>query len=153
ERLALYRDALKGATEPARRQELLHSIGSIERRMGDHAAAGVTYRKALEEDPARSTAPEALLEVHRARPAREPPYEELGRRLSHTQGEERAGVELRMAQVSVSSGRLDRAVTHYRELLAGGATLSGSVLDAIDKLARSRGDVELRRMVLDRRVS
>src|SRR5262249_33839368 len=106
ERLALYRDALKGATEPARRQQLLHSIGSIERRMGAHAAAVVTYRKALEEDPAGVPAHEALIEIHASRSAWEPLYEELGRRLSYTQGEERAAVELRMAQVSVSSGRL-----------------------------------------------
>jgi tetratricopeptide (TPR) repeat protein len=153
ERLTLYRDALKGSADPARRQELLHSIGSIERRMGDFSAAAATYRKALEEDPAGLTAHEALLEIHAARSAWEPLYEELGRRLALTEGEEHAGIELRMAQVSVSSGRLDRAVTHYRELLAGGAPLSDSVLEAIEKLARGRGDVELRRMVLDRRVS
>src|SRR5262249_54953589 len=64
ERLALHREALDRAAEPARKRELRHAIAALERsELGDVDAAVVTLRACLAEDPGDSAAEGALLDL------------------------------------------------------------------------------------------
>lgn len=157
ERVALFQAALVEPCAPARRRELLHAIGSIQRRdLGDVDAAIATYRQALSEDPGDRAAYEALLEAHAAAGAWDALYEELGRgleALGESARDQRASLMLRMAEVSVASGHPARAVLHYRELLAGDIMLGEATLDIIERVAESEDHAELLRDVLLRRVS
>lgn len=154
ERLALYRAALEKADDPARRRELLHAIGSIERRdLGKPEAAIATYRRALMLDADDRVAFEALLSVFEGLGAFEDLYEELERAVDRAQGEEREALSLRMAEVAAARGWLDRAAARYAEIVAGEGPIADEVLAAAERVARDRDDVALLRQVMERRVA
>ncbi|WP_437722098.1 tetratricopeptide repeat protein [Sorangium sp. So ce861] len=154
ERLALYREALAQPCPPARRRELLHAIGTIQRRdVGDLAGAVETYRAAIEDDPGDDAAYEALLETYAAGGAWDALYDALAERLPSAPPDERVGRELRMAEAAAKGGKVPSAVAHYRAILSGGAALSDAALSAMEALALSAGDAALLREVLERRVA
>jgi Flp pilus assembly protein TadD len=155
ERLALQRGALAATTEPERRRQIFHTIGSIERNgLHDLNAAAATYRRVLEEDPSDRGAYEALLEVMEAAGDFEGLYTALEGGLSRTEDpEERAVLTTRMADLSVSRGWIDRARGHYRGLLDGGPTLAEETYDKVADLAQKSSDTELYRVVLERRIA
>ncbi|WP_437304237.1 tetratricopeptide repeat protein [Sorangium sp. So ce388] len=154
ERLALYREALAQPCLPARRRELLHAIGTIQRRdLGDLSGAAATYRAAIEDDPGDDAAYEALLETYAAGGAWDALYGALAERLPGTAPEERVAHELRMAEAAARGGKIPGAVAHYREILSGGAALSDAALSAMEALALSAGEAQLLRDVLERRVA
>ncbi|WP_437479914.1 tetratricopeptide repeat protein [Sorangium sp. So ce1014] len=154
ERLALYREALAQPCPPARRRELLHAIGTIQRRdVGDLSGAAATYRAAIEDDPSDDAAYEALLETYAAGGAWDTLYDALAERLSGAPLDERVARELRMAEAAAKGGKVPSAVAHYRAILSGGAALEGAALSAMEALALSAGDAALLREVLDRRVT
>src|SRR5690606_9152820 len=96
ERLALYRAALAQPCPPARRRELLHAIGTIQRRdLGDLAGAVATYRAAIEDDAGDDAAYEALLETYAAGEAWGALYGALAERLPSVAPGERVAHELR----------------------------------------------------------
>src|SRR5213076_2709082 len=67
ERVVLYRAALAEAKTPERRRELLHAIGTIERRdLHDPRAAISTWRQAVAENAADRAAQAALLDAYEA---------------------------------------------------------------------------------------
>src|SRR5262249_30994330 len=108
ERGALYRAALDQPADRARRRELPHVIGAIERRdLGDLDAAVATYRQAIAEDSSDRQAHDALVEAYQAARAWEPLYEELTRALEGAEGEEQKALILRMAEVAATSGHPD----------------------------------------------
>ncbi|MCC6553830.1 MAG: hypothetical protein IT372_12520, partial [Polyangiaceae bacterium] len=153
ERIALDREALAQPCEPARRRELLHAIGAIQRRdLGDLAAAAATYRAALADDADDAAAYEALLDTCAAAGAWNAVLEELSARLPRVPAEERTAHELRMAGAAARAGREDEAAARYREILAGGAPLGDEALAAIEELGRGIGDDALLRRVFERRV-
>ncbi|WP_437925061.1 tetratricopeptide repeat protein [Sorangium sp. So ce291] len=154
ERLALYREALAQPCPPARRRELLHAIGTIQRRdLGDLSGAAATYRAAIEDDPGDDAAYEALLETYAAGGAWDALYGALAERLPGIAPEERVAHELRMAEAAARGGNVPGAVAHYREILSGGAALSDAALSAMEALALSAGEAQLLRDVLERRVA
>ncbi|XYH95325.1 tetratricopeptide repeat protein [Sorangium sp. So ce1128] len=154
ERLALYREALAQPCPPARRRELLHAIGTIQRRdLGDLSGAAATYRAAIEDDPGDDAAYEALLETYAAGGAWDALYGALAERLPGIAPEERVAHELRMAEAAAKGGKIPGAVAHYRAILSGGAALSDAALSAMEALALSAGDAQLLRDVLERRVA
>ncbi|WP_437935552.1 tetratricopeptide repeat protein [Sorangium sp. So ce341] len=154
ERLALYREALAQPCPPARRRELLHAIGTIQRRdVGDLAGAAETYRAAIEDDPGDDAAYEALLETYAAGGAWDALYDALAERLPSAPPDERVARELRMAEAAAKGGKVPSAVAHYRAILSGGAALSDAALSAMEALALSAGDAALLREVLERRVA
>ncbi|MGK3959599.1 tetratricopeptide repeat protein [Sorangium sp. So ce118] len=154
ERLALYREALAQPCPPARRRELLHAIGTIQRRdLGDLSGAAATYRAAIEDDPGDDAAYEALLETYAAGGAWDALYGALAERLPGIAPEERVAHELRMAEAAAKGGKIPGAVAHYREILSGGAALSDAALSAMEALALSAGEAQLLRDVLERRVA
>ncbi|MGK3986087.1 tetratricopeptide repeat protein [Sorangium sp. So ce136] len=154
ERLALYREALAQPCPPARRRELLHAIGTIQRRdLGDLSGAAATYRAAIEDDPGDDAAYEALLETYAAGGAWDALYGALAERLPGVAPEERVAHELRMAEAAAKGGKVPGAVAHYREILSGGAALSDAALSAMEALALSAGEAQLLRDVLERRVA
>ncbi|WP_437324443.1 tetratricopeptide repeat protein [Sorangium sp. So ce381] len=154
ERLALYREALAQPCAPARRRELLHAIGTIQRRdVGDLAGAAATYRAAIEDDPGDDAAYEALLETYAAGGAWGALYGALAERLPGVAPDARVAHELRMADAAARGGEVPSAVAHYRAILASGAALEGAALSAMEALALSAGDAALLREVLERRVA
>ena len=154
ERLALYRSALDQADAPARRRELLHAIGSIERRdLGSPEAAVATYRRALAEDATDRVAFEAMLEVFESTGAWEALHAELTGALKGAAGEARTALLLRLAEVAAGQGWSDRAAGHYAEIVAGDGALADDVLTAAERVARERDDTALLRAVLERRVA
>ncbi|MDC3984289.1 tetratricopeptide repeat protein [Polyangium jinanense] len=155
ERLALYKGALAATTDPDRRRQIFHSIGTIERRgLRDLAAAAATYRRALEEDAGDRGAYEALLDVLEEGSDAEGLYAALASGVERAaDAEERAAITLRMANLSASRGWIERARQHYRSLLDEGTTLSDETLDRIAELARKAGDNDLYRVLLERRIS
>ncbi|WP_441291685.1 tetratricopeptide repeat protein [Sorangium sp. KYC3313] len=154
ERLALYREALAQPCAPARRRELLHAIGTIQRRdVGDLAGAVATYRAAIEDDAGDDAAYEALLETYAAGGAWGALYGALAERLPGVAPDARVAHELRMADAAARGGEVPSAVAHYRAILSGGAALDGAALSAMEALALSAGDPALLREVLERRVA
>ncbi|WP_437903789.1 tetratricopeptide repeat protein [Sorangium sp. So ce327] len=154
ERLALYREALAQPCAPARRRELLHAIGTIQRRdVGDLAGAAATYRAAIEDDPGDDAAYEALLETYAAGNAWGALYGALAERLPGVAPDARVAHELRMADAAARGGEVPSAVAHYRAILSSGAALDGAALSAMEALALSAGDPALLREVLERRVA
>ncbi|WP_433928862.1 tetratricopeptide repeat protein [Sorangium cellulosum] len=154
ERLALYREALAQPCPPPRRRELLHAIGTIQRRdLGDISGAAATYRAAIEDDPGDDAAYEALLETYAAGGAWGALYGALAERLQGVAPEERVAHELRMADAAARGGDVAGAVAHYRAILSGGAALSDAALSAMEALALSAGEAPLLRDVLERRVA
>ncbi|WP_437731692.1 tetratricopeptide repeat protein [Sorangium sp. So ce1335] len=154
ERLALYREALAQPCPPARRRELLHAIGTIQRRdLGDLAGAAATYRAAIEDDPGDGAAYEALLEAYAAGGAWDALYGALAERLPSVPADERAAHELRMGEAAAKGGDVAGAIGHYRAILSGGAALSDAALSAMEALATSAGEAALLRDVLERRVA
>ncbi|WP_437524415.1 hypothetical protein WME79_35980 [Sorangium sp. So ce726] len=154
ERLALYREALAQPCAPARRRELLHAIGTIQRRdVGDLAGAAATYRAAIEDDPGDDAAYEALLETYAAGGAWGALYSALAERLPGVAPDARVAHELRMADAAARGGEVPSAVAHYRAILSSGAALDGAALSAMEALALSAGDPALLREVLERRVA
>ncbi|WP_437631564.1 tetratricopeptide repeat protein [Sorangium sp. So ce854] len=154
ERLALYREALAQPCPPARRRELLHAVGTIQRRdLGDLSGAAATYRAAIEDDQGDGAAYEALLETYAAGGAWGALYSALAERLPSVPPEERAAHELRMGEAAAKGGDVAGAIGHYRAILSGGAALSGAALSAMEALAASAGEAALLRDVLERRVA
>ena len=154
ERLALHRATLERATDPARRRALLHAIGAIERRsLGDTAAAVVTYKRALAEDPSDAAAFAELLDLHEARGEWEALHDELAGLFDRAVGEERIATARRLARIAVAQGWLELAAEDYRALLALDATLGDEELTAIAEVARAGDDTELMRSVIKRRIT
>lgn len=154
ERVTLYREALSRPCTPARRRDLLHGIAAVQRRdLGDLAAAAVTYRTALQEDPDDVTAYEALLDTLAEAGAWDALYNELSGRLARVPDDERVNHELRMADVAARAGRPDVAAARYKTMLARGAPLGAEALGAIEALAREMSDAALIRQVLERRIA
>ncbi|WP_438038849.1 tetratricopeptide repeat protein [Sorangium sp. So ce128] len=154
ERLALYREALAQPCAPARRRELLHAIGTIQRRdVGDLAGAAATYRAAIEDDAGDDAAYEALLDTYAAGGAWGALYGALAERLPGVAPDARVAHELRMADAAARGGEVPSAVAHYRASLSSGAALDGAALAAMEALALSAGDPALLREVLERRVA
>lgn len=157
ERLALYRAALEQAdvaSAGARRRELLHAIGNIERRdLHAPAAAVVTFRHALAEDASDLVAFDALLEIYESTGAWDDLYAELGLALGRAEGEARAALLLRLAEVAVARRWIARAAAHYTEIVAAEGPLAEEVLAAAERVAYEQEDTVLLRAVLERRVA
>lgn len=153
ERLALYRAALEQEQDSGRRRELLHTIGSLQRReLQDAAAAIATYQLALQVDGRDLGAHQALVDIYSEQQDWDAVYGELERMLSELEGERRTAALIRMAEVSLRNDRPKRALGHYREVLKS-ADLDEAVLESIEQLARARSDAETTRAVLERRVA
>ena len=156
ERLSLYCAALERATDAARRRELLHAIGVIERRdLGDPAAALRTYRIALGESPDDPVALAALLEILEATSAWKDLYAELMNAFERARsagGAEQAALRLRLAEVAAARGWLDEAAVHYAEIVAGDGAVPDETLAAAERVAKERDDLGLLRAVIERRI-
>jgi tetratricopeptide (TPR) repeat protein len=154
ERLSLYRAALDQAADPARRRELLHAMGAIERRdLGDAAAALRTYRIALGESPDDDVALSAVLEILEATGAWKDLYAELEAAFARAAGPSRVALRLRLAEVAAARGWLDEAAVHYGEIIAADGGVSDEILTAAEHVARSRDKLGLLRAVIERRIA
>src|SRR5262249_25079768 len=97
---------------------------------------------------------DALLEAHAATGDWDALYDELERGLARVgEGEERTALVLRMAEVATTSGKAERAITHYRELVARDTSLPEPLREAAGRPAEEHGSSELYRDVLLRRVA
>jgi tetratricopeptide (TPR) repeat protein len=153
ERVALYRAALERGPEPARRRELLHSIGSIERYelLNPDAAIGA-YKRALKDDPSDRAAHAALAELYAETEAWDDLCDVLEAHLPHASSPEDARrARAQLAEVAATHGQKDRAAVHAKALLAD-ADLAATDLDLIEKVASTIEDNDLVRAVLERRV-
>ncbi|HEY8040437.1 MAG TPA: tetratricopeptide repeat protein, partial [Polyangiaceae bacterium] len=150
ERVALYRAALaRGGT--ARRKELLHRIGAIERHdLADVAAAIATYRAALEDDADDADAYSALGELY----ATAGRWDELGAlleaRLVRVEGDAARATRARLAEIAAEHGDEGRARAQCARLLED-PQLAPEHLDAVERAAERLGDADLARAVLHRR--
>ena len=153
ERVSLYRAALERGPEPARRKELLHSIGSIERYelLNPDAAIGA-YKRALKDDPSDQAAHSALAELYAETEAWDDLCDVLETHLPHASSPEEARrARAQLAEVAGAHGQKDRAALHAKALLAD-ADLAAADLDLVERVATSIEDADLVRAVLERRV-
>ncbi len=151
ERIALYRAALERGPDVARRRELLHRIGTIQRQdVGDSAAAIETFRRALEDDPTDREAHAALVELYSAALQWDALCTLLEGHLSRVSGEEAVRTRLQLADVAASNGQSERAAQHVRALLAESA-LASDELDAVGRIAEAIGELGMQREALSRR--
>lgn len=153
ERVALYRAALERNPEAARRKQLLHSIGTIERHelMNPDAAVGA-YKRALKDDPADEAAFTALTELHRETESWDDLCDVLEAYLPHAASPEQArAARAQLAEVAGAHGQKERAATHARALLAE-TDLTPADLDLVEKVGLAIDDVDLVRAILERRV-
>ncbi len=153
ERVALYRAALERGPEAARRKELLHSIGSIERYelMNPDAAIGA-YKRAIKDDPSDQAAHAALVELYAETEAWEDLCDVLEAHLPNASGSEQARrARSQLAEVAAAHGQPERAALHAKALL-GEADLAAADLDLVERVAIAISDTGLVRGVLERRV-
>ena len=153
ERVSLYRAALERGPEPARRKELLHSIGSIERYelMNPDAAIGA-YKRALKDDPTDQAAHSALTELYAETEAWEDLCDVLETHLPHASSPEEARrARAQLAEVAGAHGQKERASVHAKALLTD-PDLAAADLDLVERVATTIEDTDLVRAVLERRV-
>jgi tetratricopeptide (TPR) repeat protein len=152
DRIAVYRAGLERSSDPKTRRSCLHSIARIQSQEAlDDAAAIATLRVLLSESPGDVAAEDALFDALARLGDHAGLYRELEGRATAAEGDRRATLLGRMADVAAKSGQFERALVHYRELLAS-AKLSDEVLDAIERTAQAAGSAETLRDLLERRI-
>ena len=152
DRIAVYRAGLERSSDAKTRCQYLHAIARIQsQEAGDDAAAIATLRVLLTETPHDVAAEDALFDALSRLGDHAGLYRELESRCEVADGERRAALLARLAEVASKSGQLERAIGHYRELLAS-ANLSDEVLDAIERTAQTAGSAETLRDLLERRI-
>jgi tetratricopeptide (TPR) repeat protein len=150
DRIALYRNALEGAGR-ARRRELLHRIGGIERNdIGDVPAAIATYRAALDDDADDLDASRALEELYRATARWVDLCALLEERLTRTSGGSARAVEAQLAELHAAHGDPYAAEAHCLHLLED-PDLGEAELDALDRAVALVDSADVARLVLRRR--
>lgn len=153
ERVSLYRAALERGPDAARRKELLHGIGSIERYelLNPDAAIGA-YKRALKDDPTDTAAHSALVELYAETEAWDDLCDVLESHLPHASSPEDARrARAQLAEVAGAHGQRERAALHAKELLAD-PDLAPADLDLVERVAIAIEDIDLVRSVLERRV-
>ncbi len=153
ERVALYRAALERGAEPARRRQLLHSIGSIERyELANPDAAILAYKRALKENEGDREAHTALVELYTETEAWDELCDVLEDHLPHcTTPEEARATRAHLADVATAHGQGARGALHAGALLQD-SQLGDAELDLVERVADKLGDQNLMRGVLERRV-
>ena len=153
ERVALYRSALERSPDPARRKQLLHSIGTIERaELANPDAAIGAYKRALKDDPTDEVAHDALVELYGETEAWDDLCDLLEAHLPYAPTPD--AVRRTRALLAETAGAHDqqpRAAVQARALLAE-ADLAAAELDLVERVAITIADVDLLRTVLERRV-
>ncbi len=153
DRVRLYETALERHTEAARRRELFHKIGAVQRRdLGEVRAAVETYRRALAEFPDDKAFRGALYAAYEAAQSWGELYDDLARAAETATPEERPHLERRLADVSLSANEPERAAEHFAFVLASEVELVPIHLDAAENLAVRLDDASLLRRVLERRL-
>jgi tetratricopeptide (TPR) repeat protein len=153
ERVALYRAALERGPDAARRRQLLHSIGTIERfeLLNPQAAVGV-YRRAVLDDPADREAHGALVGLYTEMEAWNELCDLLEDYLAHASSPEEArAARAQLAHVATTHGQGNRGAIHAGALLEE-PQIGDTELDLIEHVATTLGDRVLLRAVLERRV-
>ncbi|MBX3213392.1 MAG: tetratricopeptide repeat protein [Labilithrix sp.] len=153
ERVALYRAALERGADAARRRQLLHSIGTIERYelMNPTAAIGA-YRRAVIDDPTDREANSALVELYTETEAWDELCDLLEDYLAQaTSPEETRAARAQLAQVATAHGQGGRGAIHAGALL-NDPQLGEPELDLVEHVATTLDDKVLLRAVLERRV-
>jgi len=153
ERVALYRAALERGAEPARRRQLLHNIGTIERyELLNAEAAIAAYRRAVVDDPADRVANAALVELYTETEAWEELCDRLEQYLAHAASpEEKRAARAQLAQIATDHGQGERGAMHATALLDD-PQLGDMELDLVERVAKTLRDGVLLRAVLERRV-
>ncbi len=153
ERVALYRAALERGADPARRRQLLHNIGTIERyELFNPEAAIAAYRRAILDDPADRLANGALVELYGETEAWDELCDLLEDYLVHAGSpEEKRAARAQLAQVATAHGQGSRGATHATALLED-PQLGEAELDLVEHVATSLRENVLLRAVLERRV-
>lgn len=152
ERVALYRSALEQSPPPARRRQLLHSIGSIERyELVNLGASTLAYKTALQNDPTDLEAHNALSELYGETSS----WEALGDLLEEhipfcTSPDDVRRTRAQLAEVAAEHGQSARAAAQASALLAD-PQLPVSDLDVVERVAIALTDMELLRRTLERR--
>ncbi len=136
ERVALYRASLERGPDAARRKQLLHSIGTIERaELANPDAAIGAYKRALKDDPTDQVAHDALVELYGETEAWDDLCDVLEAHLPHAATPEEARrTRAQLAEIAGAHGHRERAALHARELLADGE-LAPSDLDLVERVA------------------
>jgi tetratricopeptide (TPR) repeat protein len=151
-RLERYVAAVNRVEDPARRGDLLRAIGALEHSRGDVQAAIVTWRRALESEPAHFATHEALVRAYGELGDSAATMEELRRALPHLAGRERQLTLVRIGEVLTQSGAHQEALAICRPLLDE-SHLDDSVLPALERFAENAEDVDTARLVFERAVS
>ncbi|MDF2697131.1 MAG: Exonuclease SbcC, partial [Labilithrix sp.] len=153
ERVALYRAALERGPDSARRRQLLHSIGTIERYELLNAQAAIgAYRRAVLDDPGDREAHGALVGLYTETEAWDDLCDLLEDYLSHASSpEETRGARAQLAQVATDHGQGLRGAIHAGALL-GDPQIGETELDLVERVAAALGDQVLLCGVLERRV-
>lgn len=153
ERVVLYRAALERGADPARRRQLLHNIGSIERYelLNPQAAIGA-YVRAVKDDPSDREAHSALVELYTETENWDELCDLLEDYLGHTTSPEEArGARAQLAKTATMHGQGGRGAIHAGALL-NDPQLGEAELDLVEAVATTLGDQVLLRAVLERRV-
>ncbi|MFO0616845.1 MAG: hypothetical protein U0414_29895 [Polyangiaceae bacterium] len=154
DRVVLYEAALERHRDAGKRRELFHKIGAVQRRdLRDVQAAIGTYRRALSEFPEDKAFRGALFASYEVAEAWDDLYEALGAAAAAAPPEERAGLERRLADVSLSAKERPRAATHFERVLELGGELTPAQLDVVEGLARETDASSLLRKVYERRLA
>jgi tetratricopeptide (TPR) repeat protein len=154
ERIALYHAALERGAEPARRRQLLHSIGTIQRyELMDPTAAIAAYKQALADDAADRAAHAALVELYTETEAWDDLCDRLEDYLAVASGaEEIRATRSQLAQIATEHGQGMRGALQALALLKD-PELGGAELDLVENIATQLNDNVLLRAVLERRVT
>ncbi len=153
ERVALYRGALERNPDPARRKQLLHSIGTIERAELENPDAAIgAYKRALKDEPTDEVAHDALVELYGETEAWDDLCDLLEAHLPYAPTPDAVRrTRAQLAEAAAAHGQQPRAALQARALLAE-TDLAPAELDLVERVAITIADVDLLRTILERRV-
>jgi tetratricopeptide (TPR) repeat protein len=152
ERVALYRAALSGAGDDARRRELLHTISRIQRRdLGDVTGAVATLSELVRLSPEDLAVHAALVDALESLGDAKGLVAELRRAATLLSGERRAALVLRLSRAEVKLGLGRDALEHYRSILLSDE-LPSDAFDELTSLAAELDDLDVLSDVLERQV-
>lgn len=150
ERIALCRAALEHANS-ARRRELLHRIGDIQRHdLRDLGAAIATFQTLLEDDPGNAAARAALEDLYRNTERWSELCDLLELQIGQSAGNTARDLRVKLVQIAAEHGDTIRVGAHCAHLLDD-PDLDDEQLEAVQRAADRINAVEIVRSVLKRR--
>ena len=153
ERCLLLASEVEREPDSRAKRSLLHTLAHLQAHADPTGATALgSWQLALQLDPSDWVAHQACLQAWTQAGQSAEAQQELERALGSVSGELKALVQMQLADLLLRQGKLETALTHYRELL-GTTTVPEEVWSAVERLAAEQKDCRLVVDILERRIT